>query len=190
VRHRRGRAARVPRALCLVQPLPDLGRELVSDLRYHRYVEQRVIRVGLHVAVHEDGRVLESDGLAAGAALVRALLRVVHLGGSIETVKQLHHMFLSVNNIFKYKYILQYSRKYYETNFLSRSELLNSVGYCAWLNQYPELVNFPLLKIIPTAKYESWMLKLKGTLHMTMRRVSRCSICQLTVPQLPDAVPP
>ena len=30
---------------------------------------------------------------------------------------------------------------------------------------------------------------MKGTLHITIRRVSKCSICQLTVPHVPVAVP-
>ena len=49
------------------------------SLWYHGYVEQRVVGGRVHVRVHQDGGVLEGDGLAAAAALVRALLRVVHL---------------------------------------------------------------------------------------------------------------
>ena len=53
--------------------------ERVLFLWYHGYVEQRVVRGRVHVRVHQDGRVLEGDRLAAAAPLVRALLRVVHL---------------------------------------------------------------------------------------------------------------
>ena len=38
-----------------------------------------MVRGIVHVAVRQDGRVLEGDGLAAAAPLVRTLLRVVHL---------------------------------------------------------------------------------------------------------------
>ena len=38
-----------------------------------------MVRGRVHVAVRQDGRVLEGDGLAAAAPLVRTLLRVVHL---------------------------------------------------------------------------------------------------------------
>ena len=51
-----------------------------------------MVRGIVHVAVRQDGRVLEGDGLAAAAALVRTLLRVVHL-------KQTEREFWSMNRL-------------------------------------------------------------------------------------------
>lgn len=74
-----GGGAGVARPLHVVKPLPDLGRKLVPDLRYHGDVEHGVVGGALHVGDYDHRRVLVGDGLAAGAPLVRTLFGVVHL---------------------------------------------------------------------------------------------------------------